>query len=190
MPGTQPPTNPLPSQPQPYTVHWPLVKGGGGTNTGITVGPPSPSPDKAHGRKGVVLPVTLTLNLDAALDLSETVVLSLLYVVNGSLDYSSLFSQVEVNDNSTITFPPGQTTAQITLRTLPLPPDTTFKLEVVAYPVSVEADFTTPPGAADAEDKSLKALNALATTALVTALGALAFAPAAVTGLTDLMGPR
>jgi len=173
MPNPQPPvvaptTETLPGQPQPDSVHWPIG------DAVITVG--STSPDNLRSHKGVVVPVTFTIGLDPKLGLSEVVTLSLLYVVNGSLDYSKLFSQVEVSNNNTVTFPAGVTSAQVVLHTLPLAPGATFELEVVAYPASAEGVIAIPLGKADAEDKSLKALNALATTALVTALGALALA--------------
>ena len=173
MSDPQPPVaapipNPLPGYPQPTSMHWPV--------DGATIIVGSPSPGNVRGHKRVVVPVTFKIALDPNLDLSEVVVLSLLYVVNGSLDYSALFSQVEISNNSTITFPAGTTTAQIVLHTLPLAPSVTFELEVVAYPASAEGVIAIPPTKADAEDKSLTALNALATTALVTALGALAFA--------------
>ena len=174
MPDPQPPvaattTDPPPPQPQPgVTMHWPVE------DANIVVG--SPSADTVRSKKGVVVPVTFKIALDPNLDLSEVVVLSLLYVVNGSLDYSALFSQVEINNHSAITFPPGVTEAEVVLHTLPLAPGTTFELEVVAYPASAEGIIAIQPVAETAEDKSLKALNVLATTALVTALGALAFA--------------
>ena len=174
MSDSQPPvavpvTHPPPPQPQPgVTMHWPV------TDTVVTVGPTSLDNLRSH--KGVVVPVTFTIKLDPKLNLTETVTLSLLYVVNGSLNYSALFSQVEINNHSTITFPPGVTTAQVVLHTLPLAPGAAFDLEIVAYPASAEGVIAIPPGQISAEDKSLTALNALATTALVTALGALAFA--------------
>lgn len=165
---TTPTPETLPDQPQPDSVHWPIV------DTVIVVGPPSA--DVVRGHKGVVVPVTFTIKLAPSLHLTETVSLALLYVVNGSLNYSALFSQVEISTHSTITFPPGVTTAQVVLRTLPLAPGATFHLEIVAYPASAEGVIAIPAVKADAEAKSLTALNVLATTALVTALGALAFA--------------
>jgi len=161
--STDPPT----PQPPDITMHWPV------DDASITVG--SVSPDNVR-RKLFVVPVTFKIKLAPNLDLSEVVVLSLLYVVNGSLNYSALFSQVEINNHSTITFPPGVTEAEVVLHTLPLAPGTTFELEVAAYPASAEGVIAIPLGAAEAaEDKSLKALSVLASTALVTALGALAF---------------
>ena len=160
-------TDPPISQPPDITMHWPIEE------AGITVGPVS---SDVRRRKHLVVPVTFKIKLDPNLDLSEVVVLSLLYVVNGSLNYSALFSQVEINNHSTITFPPGVTEAEVVLHTLPLAPGTTFELEVVAYPASAEGVIAIPPRAEAAEDKSLEALSVLATTALVTALGALAFA--------------
>ncbi len=169
QPTTVPAPGPPPTDPPPgVTMHWPVE------GADIIVG--TPAPDNVRRRKLSVVPVTFKIKLDPKLKLSEVVVLSLLYVVNGSLDYSGLFSQVEINSHSTVTFPPGVTEAEVVLHTLPLAPGATFDLEVVAYPASAEGVIALPPGQADAEDKSLKALNALATTALVTALGALAFA--------------
>ena len=156
-----------PGQPQPDSVHWPVE------DVVIVIGPPAAD---LRSRKEVVVPVTFTVKLAPSLHLTETVTLALLYVVNGSLNYSALFSQVEVSTHSKITFPPGVTTAQVVLHTLPLAPGATFDLEVVAYPASAEGVIAIPPGQVSAEDKSLTALNVLATTALVTALGALAFA--------------
>lgn len=171
QPAAVPASDALPPQPQPdpgVTMHWPVE------GTVITVG--TPAHDAARRRKRSVVPVTFKIKLDPKLDLSEVVVLSLLYVVNGSLDYSALFSQVEIGSHSTVTFPPGVTEAEVVLHTLPLAPGATFELEVVAYSASAEGVISLPPGHTDAEDKSLKALNLLSTTALVTALGALAFA--------------
>lgn len=165
VPATDPPPPQLPPD---VTMHWPVV------DTVITVG--SASPDNALRRKLSVVPVTFKIKIVPNLDLTKTVTLSLLYVVNGSLDYSKLFSQVEISSHSAVTFPPGVTEAEIVLHTLPLFPGATFELEIVAYPASAEGVVAIPPGKVIAEDKSLTALNALATTALVTALGALAFA--------------
>ena len=176
QPPTEPPTTYPPSPgPQPgVTKHWPLDK------ANITLGSPF-SPVDGHKHSRVVIPVTVSLGLVPGLELNEAPTLSLLYVVNGSLDYSHLFSQVDVNNNSAVTLEQdtsGTWVGSVTLPTLPLAPNTTFALEVVAYPACAETVISVPPSAADpqAEDKSLKALNALATTALVTALGALAFA--------------
>ena len=173
MPDSQPPLvapagEPPPGQPQPDSIHWPVEE------AVIVVGPSSA--DIVRGNKGVVVPVTFTIKLAPTLNLTQTVSLALLYVVNGSLNYSALFSQVEISTHSTITFPPGVTTAQVVLHTLPLAPGATFQLEVIAYPASAEGVIAIPAVKADAEAKSLTALNVLATTALVTALGALAFA--------------
>ena len=170
QPTAVPASDPPPPQPQPdpsVTMHWPIE------GTSITVG--SVPLDNVR-RKLSVVPVTFKIKLDPMLNLSEAVTLSLLYVVNGSLDYSALFSQLEISSHSTVTFPPGVTEAEVVLRTLPLAPGATFVLEIVAYPASAEGVIAIPPVAKTAEDKSLKALNMLATTALVTALAALAFA--------------
>mgnify|MGYP000468075448 CR=1 FL=1 len=167
QPTAVPASDPPPPQPQPdpsVTMHWPIE------GTSITVG--SVPLDNVR-RKLSVVPVTFKIKLDPMLNLSEAVTLSLLYVVNGSLDYSALFSQLEISSHSTVTFPPG---AEVVLRTLPLAPGATFVLEIVAYPASAEGVIAIPLVAETAEDKSLKALNVLATTALVTALAALAFA--------------
>ena len=165
-----PASDPPPPQSPPdsgITMHWPIE------GADITVGSMSPADVR---RKLSVVPVTFKIKLAQNLDLRRVVTLSLLYVVNGSLDYSKLFSQVEISSHSTVTFQPGVTEAEVILNTLPLAPGATFDLEVVAYSASAGGVIATPPGTADAEDKSLKALSALATTALVTALGALALA--------------
>jgi len=179
MPDRQPPvaaptTNPPPCQPQPASVHWPIG------DAVIQCGPPSS--DAFRSEEGAAIPLTITFHLAPGLDLDKDVTLSLLYIVNGSLDSSALFAQTEISRHSTVTFPKGQTTARFTILTLPIRPNTTFELEVLAYAAGAGTIISGPARAqaeadgTDAEDKSLKALNALATTALVTALGALAFA--------------
>ena len=140
------------------------------------------SPDAFHGRNGSPIALTIKFTLAAGLTLDKDATLALLYIVNGSLDYSALFSQMEVSRHGTITFLRGQTEAKVTILTLPLPPNTTFELEVIAYPAGAGKIISGPVRAraddddSEAEDRSVKALSVLATTALVTALGALAFA--------------
>lgn len=179
MPDRQPPvaaptTNPPPCQPQPTTMHLPIG------DAIIQCGPPSSGAFRSE--KGAAIPLTITFKLASGLSLNENVTLSLLYIVNGSLDYSTLFSQTELSHHGTVTFQKGQAEASFTLLTLPVRPNTTFELEVLAYAAGAGTIISGAVRAQaqadnrDAEDKSLKALNALATTALVTALGALAFA--------------
>ena len=164
--------------PQPGVKPWPIG--------GSVVCQPVVPTDSIHGNKGNVLLLDITFKLPKGLELSEDVRFALLYIVNGSLDYSDLFSQTEISRNSRVTIPKGKTEVSITLLTLPIPPNTTFELEIFAAPtgagtiisgpVQEQADVSESPAMEAAEDKSLKALNVLATTALVTALGALAFA--------------
>ncbi len=181
-PTEAPTTNPPPCQPQPnVTMHWPIE--------GATIQCGPPTADFFHGEKGAAIPLTITFTLVPGLDLSKDITLSLLYVVNGSLDTAPLFAQTEISRHSTLTFPKGQTTARFTILTLPIRPNTTFELEVLAYAAGAGTIISGPARAqaavegggqreagGDDGDKSLLALNALATTALVTALGALAFA--------------
>ena len=168
---THPTTNPPPCKPSPSSVHWPIG------DAIVTCGPTA-ADARSH---AVVIPLTVTLSLAPDVKLSENTTLSLLYVVNGSLDSSTLFSQMEISRHSTITFPAGQSKASFTLQTLPLPPNSTFELEVLAYAAGAGVILSglsraEEPKPQVEEDKSLNALSTLATTALVTALGALAFA--------------
>lgn len=161
---THPTTNPPPCQPLPSSAHWPI----GGTN--IVCGSPSDSR-----QDNPVVPLTVTLQLSDGVMLDQDATVSLLYVVNGSLDYSRLFAQTEVARHTTATFKAGQSETSFTITTLPIHPGSTFELEIIAYAANAGTIISgTAKGAAD--DKTLKALNALATTALVTALGALALA--------------
>jgi hypothetical protein len=160
-------STPPPEYPQ--SGHWPT----NGGNASYIV-------QAARRRQRAVVTVTLSLSDDVMLD--RDVTLSLLYLVDGSTDYSRLFTRDEVARHSTVTLRQGRPT-EITLTTLPLPPGSTFTLEAIAYSADFGTTISVPPvgdtsglAAGAAEDKSLAALSALATTALVTALGALAFA--------------
>jgi hypothetical protein len=159
-------------QPPPnVTKPWPI---------GVIYCTPSSS-DGIRNDNGTLI-LKIEINFPAGLIPNEEVTLALFYTVNGSPDYSALLSQTEVNRHSTVTFEKGQAQASVTIHTLPIPPNTTFELEVLAYPAAAGTIISGPVRAqadaedAGADDKSLKALNVLATTALVTALGALAFA--------------
>ncbi len=174
QPTNGPVTSPPTCTPPGATMPWPI----GGS---VTCQPASP--DRFRRQNGHTLAVTITFSLTKGLEFNEDAPLALLYIVNGSLDYSALFAQTEISRNSMVTIPKGQTQASITVLTLPIPPNSTFELEVLAYPTGAKTIISGPvqtqeeaAGEEAAEDKSLKALNVLATTALVTALGALAFA--------------
>ena len=114
-----------------------------------------------NGTNTNTLHVTAKFRRPTGLASSQDVTLPLLYIVNGSLDYSALFSQAEISRNGTITFRQGQTEAEVTLLTLPISPNTTFELEVLAYPgravTIISGSVQVKPEAA--EDKSLKAIS-------------------------------
>lgn len=164
-PATNPPTcTPLPGA----TMPWPTSP--------VNCNPASP--DRVHGGGAAPLSLDILFSLPSGVSIDEDTTLLLVYTVNGSLDYSALFSQPEVSRNSAVKFHKGQTEAKVTIVTLPILPNTTFELEVLAYAARAGTIISGPVQVKTeaAEDKSLKALSVLATTALVTALGALAFA--------------
>ena len=158
------------------TMNWPIG--------GAIIECASVSPDNVHGDHGAPIALTIKISITKGLKLNQAPTLSLLYIVNGSLDYSALFSSSQIGENSQVTLKQdaeGDWVGSVTILTLPLPPNSQFELEVLAYPASAVKIISGPVRAkADADDasddKSLKALHVLATTALVTALGALAFA--------------
>ncbi len=172
MTDQQPPATPLTTspptcQPQPASAHWPIG------DTTITCGPTH----DVDGNPTDTITLDITLQLAAGVRPDQDFEVSLLYVVNGSLDYSKLFSQMEVARHTTAVFKAGQTETSFQITTLPIPPHSTFELEILTY----IADAGTiihgvPQGAGKSTGVASAAdLNIVAVAALLTGVGALLF---------------